>query len=1022
MKPPFSNMGGGYRRKADQDTLGRNSRLRYSTYVPFDKRMMPLSNARIYANSNKIVGSRQNTGNSLGGTAVPSLVSWTPTAVTTVNLDTWRYVVNWQIQNPAITPISYTVKAKTSNNTLITFGTTYTASQSATSTETAQSIDIVNGLPVPDIAQPGQNTFQIQFINNADNSIIFTYTTPAVNLYDFSNISQTVANSTVTGSAAGTLNAAFEFTNTVISNSNPQVLSMVFYHRLVGSTGGFSLVGAPQYVNGQSTAPPNSIYVTIPNSGQQVTTTFSRAFTPTQSGNQYEVYAVVRFDPNQQPNLANPSLYNFFAVQLPTVTVTVPAITGAIFANGGDLIEQAGARSMFLSIATLTGASTDAIYNVKYELEIDNVVQYISPILANFTNVTASYIIQNFLNQNLHVTGHDTIFLKRRLRFTIQDGFNSDFVSAWSNPFTYSPKIELTGFNHSIIYQATGLQPNNQLTTVFDATTGSSSNARLALALNNLVQTGATENSEPFYLKVKFRDQGSVDQEFNFTQNTDFNTIQSQIVDSSASPGLSVGLVEDETLTNFVILIDPVNWPAGVPKLVGYGYDGLWDKTMTDLTTFRIDSFTSSFTSSAPHTTYNLTISSFAGARLSEVGENLGFDTTYTVLRNGASAVVVSGPTTGSTVGQPATPAINPNITPYNPTFLQNISRVVEIEGPVRVSANTNLFYRSFLLANYASQFYLPPKVTGFTSDVANATMTSYDVRLTGFTGFTAFINNENKDYTFDVIFKDGATTLHTKTVTWNTVTNATLPHVLCTTDRTGTDASWWTSPAGTHTIDIVLKYNFSDGTLNINQLYTLQSLPSSLTVTYPVLVTYPQKLWSLGDHVTLPFSSSSNQTYTATTGILPSETYPFRITMDLTALHSTGLAHNTILLIGHSSLYNQATYWGMRVGRQGNDLLMFYYPNGTNNMFNPGGSPFYHNPMTTGDTAQIVYEYNSATLVSTLSLSINGNAVSINNPTHQHTSGWLQYNPSATSLFYALGHGIANTQWDNVLVERLGP
>ncbi len=143
---------------------------------------------------------------------------------------------------------------------------------------------------------------------------------------------------------------------------------------------------------------------------------------------------------------------------------------------------------------------------------------------------------------------------------------------------------------------------------------------------------------------------------------------------------------------------------------------------------------------------------------------------------------------------------------------------------------------------------------------------------------------------------------------------------------------------------------------------------------------------------------------------------------MDLTALHSTGLAHNTFLLIGHSSLYNQATYWGMRVGRQGNDIYMFYYPNGTNNMFNPGGAPLFHNPMTAGDTAKIVYEYNSATLVSTLSLSINGNAVSINNPTHQHTSGWLQYNPSATSLFYALGHGIANTQWDNVLVERLGP
>ena len=86
------------------------------------------------------------------------------------------------------------------------------------------------------------------------------------------------------------------------------------------------------------------------------------------------------------------------------------------------------------------------------------------------------------------------------------------------------------------------------------------------------------------------------------------------------------------------------------------------------------------------------------------------------------------------------TPGIDPNSTPYNPTFIQNISRVTEIEGPVRVATNTNVVYRSFLLANHASQFYLPPKVTAFTADIdtQNATNESYDVRLTGFTGFTA--------------------------------------------------------------------------------------------------------------------------------------------------------------------------------------------------------------------------------------------------------------------------------------------
>lgn len=55
MKPPSNIKGGGYRRKAEQDTLGRNSRLRYS-YLASDKRMIPYSSTRLRKNLNKPTG------------------------------------------------------------------------------------------------------------------------------------------------------------------------------------------------------------------------------------------------------------------------------------------------------------------------------------------------------------------------------------------------------------------------------------------------------------------------------------------------------------------------------------------------------------------------------------------------------------------------------------------------------------------------------------------------------------------------------------------------------------------------------------------------------------------------------------------------------------------------------------------------------------------------------------------------------------------------------------------------------
>ena len=625
---------------------------------------------------------------------------------------------------------------------------------------------------------------------------------------------------------------------------------------------------------------------------------------------------------------------------------TPPAITGATFTRGGDIIETYANRNMNIDITSITGGNANPIYTVKYELEMGNAIVYRSNPLSNFTNVTKAYIIQNFVNQNLHVTIFNGIFEKRRLRFIIQDGFNADFVSQWSDPFTYSPKIELTQFTSNILYLADGIQPNDQFSTVFH--TGASAN--LALELSNLAQTGATEFNQPFNLIVQFQDQAQVTQELIFTQSTDFNTITTAIAKASPSPGLSVGLVEDETLTNFVILIDPVNWPAGVPKSVGYGYDGLWDKTMPDLTTFRIDSFTSSFTSSDPHTTYNLTLTTFTGARLNEVGATLGFNTEYTVLRNGASAVIINGPTTGATTGVVGTPGIDPNSTPYNPTFLQNISRVTEIEGPVRVATNTNVVYRSFLLANHASQFYLPPKVTAFTADIdtQNATNESYDVRLTGFTGFTAFINNENKEYIFDVIFKNGATVLHTASVTWNTVTNATLPYVLYTTDRAGADANWWThTSAGTHTIEIVLKYNFLDPSLNINQQYTLQTLTNAATLTY-----YEYEILNLatltdpstGNPVVLPYHigiAGSNKAFDIATAsqfsYLPTSQFSWECEWELD-ISKTGSVHDVGIDFGPPNNAH-ATYYGWSFLKQGGTPYHFVYPQGTFNILNFGGN-----------------------------------------------------------------------------------
>ena len=55
MKPPSNIKGGGYRRKAEQDTLGRNSRVRYS-YLASDKRMIPYSSTRLRKNLNKPTG------------------------------------------------------------------------------------------------------------------------------------------------------------------------------------------------------------------------------------------------------------------------------------------------------------------------------------------------------------------------------------------------------------------------------------------------------------------------------------------------------------------------------------------------------------------------------------------------------------------------------------------------------------------------------------------------------------------------------------------------------------------------------------------------------------------------------------------------------------------------------------------------------------------------------------------------------------------------------------------------------
>ncbi len=939
MKPSSGSMGGGYRRKADQDTLGRNSRVRYATYVPFDKRMIPANSARIYANSNKVVGSRlQGAGISYGPRF--SLLSWTPTDVNNVNLDTWRYVVNWQVENRSNTPISYTVKAKTSNNTLLTFGSAYSA-QNGVSSISSQSIDILDAIPNPDILQAGQNTFEIQFIDNTDNSIMFTYTTPVINLFDFENISQT-PNSVITELVhiPGRLNAAFEFTHTVIPNSYEQVLSMVIYYKEINQPSP-TLLGAPSYINGQNTA-TSGIYVTIPNNGQQVTTTFSREFSPTPSGGSYEVYAVVRFLPSQQTNLPDQGLYNFFSVQLPTVTY-MPPITGATFVRGGTLVEHAGARTMNIDITSLTGGSTAATYNVKYELEILGSTVYQSPVLTNFTNVTKQYIISNFSSENLHVTAYDIIFEARRLRFIIQDGFNTDFVSAWSDPFTYSPKIEIvlqnTTLARYIIYGTTAALANN-VCTVFDTGTG----ANLALALDDtqLVQTGFTENNEPFTLKVQFTDQGNVVSQLTYGQYQDFNTIQTNITASQPVPGLSIGLIENETLTNVSLMITPVNWPLGVTQTATYGFPATWTKSMTDITTFDLAQFTCSFSSITPHDTYNMVFSASNGTRLDEVGASLEFETSYTVYRNN-STTSATGPTTGS-------PALDPYSLPYN---LQNISRTSAIEGPVKLDATVLVNYRSFAIAQQTFNLVLPPKVTAFTADIdtQNATNESYDVRLTGFTGFTAFINNENKDYEFDIIFKNGNTPLHTKTVTWNTVTNATFPYVLCTTDRAGTDASWWThTSSGTHTIEIVLKYNFNDGTLGVNQTFTLQTLSSAATLTY-----YEYEILNLAtltdpvtnQPVSLPYhigTGPANKAFNIATAsqfsYLPTSAFSWECEWELD-ISQTGSVHDVGIDFGPpNNTHATATgYWGWSFLKQGTTPYHFLYPQGNFNIQNFGGN-----------------------------------------------------------------------------------
>ena len=174
---------GGYRRKAEMLGHGRNSRMKYTTYTPYDNRMWPGSAAaRLLKNSNRPISSRTipMTGD-IGGGGM-SLTVYTHNSTENTADSAWDLDFDWTVDNASSDSIDYRIYFVVTGGSAYQIGpSVFTADADGETDEAGETVSVTTGGP------NGNVTAFLRIVDDATSNTIqetdtFALVLPAINI------------------------------------------------------------------------------------------------------------------------------------------------------------------------------------------------------------------------------------------------------------------------------------------------------------------------------------------------------------------------------------------------------------------------------------------------------------------------------------------------------------------------------------------------------------------------------------------------------------------------------------------------------------------------------------------------------------------------------------------------------------------------------------------------------------------------------------------------------------------------
>lgn len=778
MKPPSSNMGGGYRRKADQDTLGRNSRIRYSTYVPFDKRMTPASNARIYANTNKVRGTNIMS-NIMSGditSGVFEIISKTHNSTYNNDATEWELEFDWTVENAGSVPINYEMQLAIidrSTHVLGNIGEVYTADASSQTDEASETVTVPTG------GSGGNFNAYLQAVEDGTSKVLGRSDIFAITLID----------ATVTSSDVDFDMPAHRQTDVVVSSLvGNSTIDYTIVYRLEKYDGTTTYT----YTAGGATDLLANLVGTQTNLWSAVNDLYHRRKVQIDL-----VYQGYTYTSAWSTNFCYP----------PTTNIT----TFATSLQDAD-IKFSDFKITVDSIA-YTGTDTTWWIQVEAILPGDFATAIVAGSPTNLNSWVASKT-SGFTVSAPYSPGQEITSIRRMMYpsnwmvgevpLTAKAGFDVDNWTPTSGGLgpIYYPTVTATSFT-----LAAQSSPWIGFDCFFQSITGTHLPGTFDFGVTVYTVIAGSITTEPT-------------QNVNMDPQSSPGTLAYAYARTTDGP---VKYLIDSVITRLNGDIYHTNGVDGTPIFLPPSFMS-WTMSATDIT----------------HDGYNIKLTAFSGFTEFVLSMTNSYEIELVIKDGGGTLHTETVTWTPSTDTLPHT-LFSPNRTTHSSWF----------NGNAQTHAiDANLFYNfnhdggpglvaSKSQTDIVTGVAIPPAVYGLTVDIANPSNFSYDIRLTSFTGFTAFTGSSNNEYTFDIIFKNGATTVHTETVNWDPSANPvsiSSPHVLYTTDRAFTDASWWThNSSGTHTIDILLKYEYNDPASGFSNTYNLFSLLNADTWGYSV-------------------------------------------------------------------------------------------------------------------------------------------------------------------------------------------